>query len=177
MRRMDLLDAQLCFVKENVAYFTTRSLDEQGGDDWGDIPYEHNAGAPYEAWRDDEDWAIVRVAFDDYGNGTHLVDPSHGHMNSPFSVVMINRDKKVPWLVSLTGTDTKLYAGTTLLEFTETLTSLGLEVHLPLSVFHDGSVPAPGPLVDILSSTDPEARVAALQLVRQLGGEPPTGSA
>jgi hypothetical protein len=28
------------------AYFTTRPLSEQWGDDWGDVPYEHNASPP-----------------------------------------------------------------------------------------------------------------------------------
>jgi hypothetical protein len=38
---------KLCYVKGNWAYFTSRPLSEQTGDDWNDAPYEHNAGTPY----------------------------------------------------------------------------------------------------------------------------------
>ena len=37
----------LCYVEGNWAYFTTKDLDKQWGDDWDDAPYEHNAGTPY----------------------------------------------------------------------------------------------------------------------------------
>jgi hypothetical protein len=38
----------LCYATATWAFFTTRSLKEQWGDDWNDAPYEHNAGDPYE---------------------------------------------------------------------------------------------------------------------------------
>jgi hypothetical protein len=37
----------LCYVEGFWAFFTTRPLAEQWGDDWDDAPYEHNAGRPY----------------------------------------------------------------------------------------------------------------------------------
>ena len=37
----------LCYVDGAFAYFTTRPLAEQWGDDWDDAPYEHNAETPY----------------------------------------------------------------------------------------------------------------------------------
>jgi hypothetical protein len=40
-------NAVLCYVKESSAWFTTRPLGEQRGDDWEDAPYEHNASEPY----------------------------------------------------------------------------------------------------------------------------------
>jgi hypothetical protein len=42
-----MVEPILCYVSENFAWFTTRSLEEQWGDDWDDAPYEHNAGEPY----------------------------------------------------------------------------------------------------------------------------------
>ena len=40
------LGSVLCYVDAPWAYFTTRRLSEQWGDDWDDAPYEHNAGTP-----------------------------------------------------------------------------------------------------------------------------------
>jgi hypothetical protein len=37
----------LCYVDGCWAFFTTKPLSEQWGDDWNDAPYEHNAGRPY----------------------------------------------------------------------------------------------------------------------------------
>lgn len=49
-------DARLCYVSPSGrCYFTTAPLDQQHGDDWDDMPYEHNAGPPYE-W---ENWMKV----------------------------------------------------------------------------------------------------------------------
>lgn len=38
---------RLCYVSGPFAYFTSKELSEQWGDDWNDAPYEHNAGEPY----------------------------------------------------------------------------------------------------------------------------------
>ena len=38
---------KLCYLESSVMYFTS-DIDNQWGDDWDDIPYEHNAGKPYE---------------------------------------------------------------------------------------------------------------------------------
>lgn len=42
------MEPVLCYVRSPWAYFTTRPLFEQWGDDWNDAPYEHNAGEPYD---------------------------------------------------------------------------------------------------------------------------------
>lgn len=44
-------NAVLCYVSGCWAYFTTKPLQDQWGDDWNDAPYQHNAGSPYR-WRD-----------------------------------------------------------------------------------------------------------------------------
>ena len=38
---------KLCYVKDNIALFTTQSLSKQWGDDWDDATFEHNADKPY----------------------------------------------------------------------------------------------------------------------------------
>lgn len=87
-------DAKLCYISgghdydkdepnEWIAFFTTKELSEQWGDDWNDSPYEHNAGWPYlphkhykgydrekKEWYDGSDyengipkWRIYQVTF------------------------------------------------------------------------------------------------------------------
>lgn len=88
-------DAQLCYVEHGMAYFTTQNLDEQWGDDWNDAPYEHNAGMPYVPRSDigREGYEVWRVRTNNY-----LVEPKEGHLNSPYSVESITREKRAPWL-------------------------------------------------------------------------------
>lgn len=83
----DIDKYKLCYVERNFAYFTRLPLDEQGGDDWNDAPYEYNAGTPY-----DEENIVVLAFFSDT-----LADPPFGHCNSPYSVEAINHGA-VAWL-------------------------------------------------------------------------------
>ena len=94
---------RLCYVDENIMYFTD-NFENQWGDDWNDAPYEHNAGEPYE-WNDSESdgWNlehhhghIRKIAFESNW-GIDL--PCCGHLNSPYSVEGINK-KAVAWLYS-----------------------------------------------------------------------------
>lgn len=112
----------LCYVDNNIAYFTTQNLSDQWGDNWGDAPYEHNAGKPYESDHEG-DWEIIKVPFEcdlytpcDYFNCS----------NTPFSVRDINKGI-VPWLISpkWSDRDIKIFAGTTLDEFVRTIKSIG----------------------------------------------------
>lgn len=100
-----MTDYKLCYVYKGVAYFTSLPLSEQWGDDWDDAPYEHNSGEPY------EDGLILKVHFPD----EEFLEPSYGHVNSPYSVKDIN-NKKVPWLVHYSN-ETRIYAGESLKEF------------------------------------------------------------
>lgn len=79
---------RLCYIEGPWAYFTILPLSEQWGDDWNDIPYEHNAGEPYSRSPDQ----IVRLVWEG-----PLDTPRAHHRNSPYSVKMIN-DGKMPWL-------------------------------------------------------------------------------
>lgn len=89
-REFELQYFKLCFVKDNFAYFTTKPLSEQWGDDWNDIPYECNAGIPYE----DDRSEIIKVAY----TGS-LSTPSTVFRSSEFSVEEINSGN-IAWLRS-----------------------------------------------------------------------------
>lgn len=100
--------AVLCYVKEpwnrdehqhRTAYFTTRNLADQWGDDWNDAPYDCNAGTPY-LWDPEHDgvqrglgrWSVFEVGF------TGPFDTPAGiAFNTPFSVQDVNRGI-VAWL-------------------------------------------------------------------------------
>ena len=121
--------AQLCYVENQTAYFTTQPLDEQWGDDWDDAPYEHNAGTPYEPYGGRRgDWEVYVVKFD-----TYFRTPREGHHNSPYSVEDINREKAIPWLRSETWDERniKVWAGATFDEFRAAVEESGGRVYLP----------------------------------------------
>lgn len=56
---------RLCYVNENIAWFTTAALEDQWGDDWNDVPMECNAGVPYEwqVYRNVPPYKLMRLAF------------------------------------------------------------------------------------------------------------------
>lgn len=108
----------LCYVNGSWAWFTSKPLSEQWGDDWNDAPYEHNAGRPYEpCWHNEPEhvakrgglckcqscvrdwnidgtprWSIIRVAWEG-----PFVTPDDGCPNSRFSVEAINAGA-IAWL-------------------------------------------------------------------------------
>lgn len=122
----------LCYVDGPWAYFTTRKLSEQWGDDWNDAPYEHNAGTPYDYSEHDRKeghapWEIIKVAWDG-----DFEPPSEGHYNSPWSVEQINAGA-VAWLRTSrwrTGKPVIIPAGTTLERFCEMMREGGGTVYL-----------------------------------------------
>lgn len=111
--------AQLCYIANEVAYFTTQPLNEQWGDDWDSIPYEYNAGVPYEDYGHD----IYKIAFNTYGSANV---PCSDHSNSPFSVKNINAGA-IAWLRHDKG---NLQAGATVSEFIEFINMIGGEYYL-----------------------------------------------
>lgn len=123
---------KLCYCEESWAWFTTCPLEEQWGDDWNDVPWEHNAGYPYE-WREEysergiDPYNIVQVAWE----GPYIL-PNHEHINSPYSVQMINRGD-IAWLRpswhSLKNVK-PIHAGTTLEEFVKRVKEAGGRVYL-----------------------------------------------
>jgi hypothetical protein len=123
----------LCYIEETWAYFTTRPLAKQWGDDWGDAPYEHNAGPPYEYDNHDkkmgaDPWEIVKVAWDgDFDAPDALYD------NTPYSVEKINAGA-VAWLTSCQWNTSQplivIPAGTTLEDFKRLVVEGGGRVYL-----------------------------------------------
>jgi hypothetical protein len=100
---MKNMSFRLCYVDDNVMYFTD-NFKGIYGDDWNDKPYEHNSGLPYE-WNDDEtdEWNIEhhhghirKIAFEP---SWYIRRPCDGHLNSPYSVEDIN-NSAVAWLYS-----------------------------------------------------------------------------
>jgi hypothetical protein len=124
----------LCYIDDCWAYFTTRSLDLQTGDDWDDAPYEHNAGDPYtystyNQERGDQPWEIIRVAI-----WTNLETPASLAYsgNSRYSVDMINA-KLTPWLRTdqyYKGTPVAIFAGIPLSEFVKAIEDFGGRVYM-----------------------------------------------
>ena len=113
----------LCYVSGPWAYFTSKPLDKQWGDDWNDAPYEHNAGTPYSDAADQ----IVRVAWDG-----PLVEPNDMMTNSPWSVEEINRGA-VAWLRTSkwhSGIHVNIMAGATVAEFCAKVIESGGEIYL-----------------------------------------------
>lgn len=121
--------AVLCYVENSWAFFTTRRLVDQWGDDWDDVPYESNAGRPYE-WHSessDEPWEIIKVAWDGPFN-----TPDYMHHNSPWSVQSINAGA-VAWLNTARWVHkhpVSIPAGVTLEEFQRLINKGGGRVYL-----------------------------------------------
>lgn len=119
------VDPVLCFIQGDKAFFTTRPLSEQWGDDWNDIPYEHNAGTPY-TWRESyrergiPPYDIIEI----YWEGPFL--RPEGYRVSNVSVEMINRGD-IAWLrPDFAPDDTPpIPAGTTLTRFKQIIKAAG----------------------------------------------------
>lgn len=123
-------DPVLCYIDGNAAYFTTRQLDKQQGDDWNDAPYEHNAGGPYlfEAYRGCEPYQVIMI----YYHTNHYEEPCAWVTNSQFSVDMINTNN-LPWLYPAKYTPAAnglkpILAGTCLSEFKRLIWATGGEI-------------------------------------------------
>lgn len=132
------MDLKLCFIDDerNCAFFTEKDVTEQWGDDWNDAPYEHNAEYPYEYDYDAPEQGvengrgiypkitIKRVYFElDFYNV-----PRSGYLNSPYSVENINRGV-VAWIWN---DNFKLFAGTTMEEFIDTIQDNGGKIYVEL---------------------------------------------
>ena len=131
-------DFKLCYIdKDNTAYFTTRELSEQRGDDWDDVPYEHNAGTPYEPheniaedWNEDgtPKWEIYSLKF----NGYDMETPCFLHNNSPYSVDKINAGA-VAWLFGWDNKERKhvsILAGASIEEFKQKVRQCGGKIYI-----------------------------------------------
>ena len=115
----------LCFVRAPWAYFTRVPLDQQWGDGWERVPYEQNAGVPYNDLPDQ----ILTVAFDG-----PLYPPEGGYDGKMRSVIEINRGD-APWLRTqdfIGNAPIHIMAGVTLESFVEQVELAGGRVFAPL---------------------------------------------
>lgn len=109
-------DYKLCYVKKEDDYssyailYFTNDMKKQTGDDWDDVPYEHNAEEPYE---DETDVISVVV---EHGF-SELITPNFHYTNSPYCVNDIN-EGVVPWITIQKDEQQSLFikAGATLKE-------------------------------------------------------------
>lgn len=128
-------DAVLCYINtyENIAYFTTQSLQEQRGEGWHTDNYEHNSNPPDEWYgRFDQDkpkWEIYAVRFETQAMTPAQINNAMGYLNCRCSVNEINKEKKFPWLVGY-GVPA-IYAGTTLRDFKRIIKSSGGTIFVP----------------------------------------------
>lgn len=89
----------LCFACDDTLYFSSKKAEEMTGDDWNDIPLEHNAESP--SFSECEEYAILefRQPFSDV-----KVLPFEKYMqldrieNSRYSAEMLNKEREVPWV-------------------------------------------------------------------------------
>jgi hypothetical protein len=135
---MDVLNkAVLCYVDDDIAWFTTLDLKDQWGDDWNDAPYESNAGRPYS----DEPWQIFRLRI----NGCWDT-PEYGHFNSPYSVEDINSGA-IAWLSGegeVSGVEYSFPAGMTMGDFIRKMCDAGYPPTIEIPVVQSADItPSP----------------------------------
>lgn len=107
------MEYKLCYIDGNKAWFTS-NFEHQWGDDWNDVPYEHNAEPPYDFYYKNEKEIPIELKVLFYDFPYEWVQlPCDNFINSPYSVEAINRGV-VPWIV---GKNFVIQAGTALEEF------------------------------------------------------------
>ena len=95
---------KLCYVEDlglgmyYVLFFSKKNTKDVWGDDWDDVPYEHNASEPYEY-----DKKII------VEQGNTIITPCSEYNNSPYSVEDIN-NKAVPWIYFKYDTKDTIFA-------------------------------------------------------------------
>lgn len=158
MKLEDCMNYKLCYIHEDneyldstkTLYFTEQDLKDAWGDDWDDIPYEHNSGIPY----------IYDYSQPEQGvkNGVGIypkinilevvmfnqcypkfITPRTDKRNSQYSVKQIN-DKVVPWLTILKDdTSVHIQAGTTFKEFLDIIKPYkkDIGIYIPLNIVYN----------------------------------------
>lgn len=84
-------------TKGNVVRFYLGTNGEQWGDDWNDIPFEHNAGRVYEEFQK----GFKDIAFE---FGDTIIEPDYGYSNSPYDKEMMVK-RNIPCLIVIKEKD------------------------------------------------------------------------
>lgn len=114
---------QLCFVKDNVLYFTD-AFDKQSGDNW-DSEWSYSAGIPYSVTDDKLSADQLSRAGNIIKLGTDLTAHNAVFPRPHHRISWINNKKEHPWIVVPSYERDRpvvmLYAGTSLNEVLEKL--------------------------------------------------------
>lgn len=120
---------RLCLVKDNWAWFTTKDVQEQRGEDWHKAYYFCNCGEPYPYVGSvvEKPYKLFKVAIDGPFNFPSGIDKGQ------HSVIEINAGK-LPWIQVETNINgnpkfINIMAGTTYPEFVKLIHSVGGEVY------------------------------------------------
>ena len=127
---------KLCYIDNGKAFFTTQEVVSQWGDDWNDVPYEHNAEDPYKwtEWDNTQgrtEWTIEKIYYE------HPFYQTPGELTyaiCQYSVQMINAGA-VAWLdiPSYFGgygpTPPPIMAGTTIEDFKRIIKETGGRIY------------------------------------------------
>lgn len=141
---------RLCYVEDFDSYgeaplqlyFTPLPLEKQWGDDWGDAPYEHNAGEPYRYDYSQPEQGVrngmgiypeihLKTIFIETSDWKQsLLTPRSGFNNSPYSVEDINSGV-VPWVTIKRNGQPNIYikAGTEYNSVIKQCLEIGLRVY------------------------------------------------
>lgn len=127
------------------AYFTPIELRDQWGDDVDDIPYEYNAGEPYDDCGGTE-YEILKIPFSYpiFSSNLNIKQPKDYSLNSHWSVEGINLGA-IPWIFARTchykGSNDSVYimAGTNPQTFIEKIKEIYLLETPSLDLQYEGS--------------------------------------
>lgn len=117
---------KLCYIEYNKAYFTS-DWNNQWGDDWDNVPYEHNACPPYHSYMNNGVEIPIKLKEIYFELPGYYKLPNDGCNNSPFSVQDIN-NHRVPWL---TIDNHYIFAGTSYTNFVKQIFELGGTIYVP----------------------------------------------
>jgi len=129
------MESVLCFINGPWAYFTTRALSDQYGDNWNNKPWTE-AGSPYlhRHYNPELDklnkWEIYKIAYSGFWTLPYAIYPD---LNHP-TVLSINNDNSIPWLCSSNPhpKPIEVMAGTTLSNFCKLMRENGGYAYIPV---------------------------------------------
>jgi len=113
--------ARLCYAEGNKAWFTTRQLNEQWGDYWGESSYKRVSGHPYLYTKYDKsegivEWDIFTIEF-------------VGSFATPEPTASVERINSgaLPWLVGESGKGDRveIFAGVSMEDFAKLISKAG----------------------------------------------------
>ena len=128
----DLNKYKLCFIEDNIAYFTTQKLSKQKGMNWTGTSYSH-AGPPNEPKQTGSfagfqmpKWGILKLYYD--ADLEYQLPQERPDCEMQYSVKDINVRDMAAWI---TGDDLQIYAGVTPKDFVDFLLANEVKSTIP----------------------------------------------